>query len=104
MVLGFRDFGLGVEGLGWLLRDLDFGDLSFRPLGFRVGVQGSKGLGVPPGVILAGGESQIFSGFPTFVGIILGTPIIRTIVFWALYWGAPILGRLFSERPGPVRL
>ena len=26
-------------------------------------------------------------------GTILGVPIIRTIVFWALYWGPPILGK-----------
>ena len=31
-------------------------------------------------------------GFPKIRGIILGVPIIRTIVFWGLYWGPPILG------------
>ena len=28
-----------------------------------------------------------YGGFPK-----LGVPIIRTIVFWGLYWGPPILG------------
>ena len=31
-------------------------------------------------------------GFPKIRGTILGVPIIRIIVFWGLYWGAPILG------------
>ena len=30
-------------------------------------------------------------GFPKIRGTILGVPIIRTIVFWSLYWGPPIL-------------
>ena len=28
--------------------------------------------------------------FPKIRGTILGVPIIRTIVFWGLYWGPPI--------------
>ena len=31
-------------------------------------------------------------GFPKIRGTLLGVPIIRTIVFWGLYWGPPILG------------
>ena len=31
-------------------------------------------------------------GFPQNRGTILGVPIIRTIVFWGLYWGLPIYG------------
>ena len=31
-------------------------------------------------------------GFPKIRGTILGVPRIRTIVFWGLYWGPPILG------------
>ena len=31
-------------------------------------------------------------GFPTIRGTLLEAPIIRTIVFWGLYWGPPILG------------
>ena len=31
--------------------------------------------------------------FPKIRGTILGVPVIRTIVFWALYWGPPILGK-----------
>ena len=31
-------------------------------------------------------------GFPKIGGTILGVPIIRTIVFWDLYWGPPNLG------------
>ena len=30
--------------------------------------------------------------FPKIRGTILGIPIIRTIVFWGLYWGPLILG------------
>ena len=32
-----------------------------------------------------------FAGFPKIRGPILGTPIIRNVVFWGLYWGPPIL-------------
>ena len=31
--------------------------------------------------------------FPKIGGTILGVPIIRTLVFWGLYWGSPILGK-----------
>ena len=31
-------------------------------------------------------------GFPKIRGTILGFPIIRTIVFWGLYWGPINLG------------
>ena len=31
-------------------------------------------------------------GFPKIRGTILRVPIRRTIVFWGLYWGPPILG------------
>ena len=31
-------------------------------------------------------------GFPKIRGTFLGVPIIRTIAFWGLYWGPPILG------------
>ena len=31
-------------------------------------------------------------GFPKIAGTIFGVPIMRTIVFWVLYWGPPILG------------
>ena len=31
-------------------------------------------------------------GFPKIRGTYLGVPIIRTIVFWGLYWGPLILG------------
>ena len=31
-------------------------------------------------------------GFPKMRGTLLGVPIIRTIVFWDLYWGPRILG------------
>ena len=30
--------------------------------------------------------------FPQIRGTSLGVPIIRTIVFWGLHWGPPILG------------
>ena len=35
---------------------------------------------------------QIMWGFPKIRGTISGVPIIRTIVFWGLYWGPLILG------------
>ena len=31
-------------------------------------------------------------GFPKIRGTSLGDPIIRTIVFWGVYWGPCILG------------
>ena len=31
-------------------------------------------------------------GFPKIRGTLLGIPIVRTIVFWGLYWDSPILG------------
>ena len=31
-------------------------------------------------------------GFPKIRGTFLGVPIIRTIVYWGLYWGPFILG------------
>ena len=34
----------------------------------------------------------MFWEFPKIRGTILGVPIIRTIVFWGLYWGPHILG------------
>ena len=33
-------------------------------------------------------------GFPKIRGNLLGVPIIRTTVFWGLYWGSPYFGRL----------
>ena len=36
-------------------------------------------------------------GFPKIRGTILGVPIIRTIVFWGLYWGPLILGNYQME-------
>ena len=31
-------------------------------------------------------------GFPEMKGTFLGVPIIRTVIFWGLYWGSPIWG------------
>ena len=36
--------------------------------------------------------SRAKRGFPKIRGTFLGVPIIRTIVFWGLYWGPPFLG------------
>ena len=30
--------------------------------------------------------------FPKIMGYLLGVPVIRTIVYWGLYWGSLILG------------
>ena len=32
-------------------------------------------------------------GFPKIRGTFIGVPIIRTVVFWGLFWGPPILGK-----------
>ena len=47
--------------------------------------------------------------FPKITGTLLGVPIIRTIVFWSLYWGLLILGNyhmvqgsLFCGRGMPI--
>ena len=37
-------------------------------------------------------QSPIYRGFPKLGVPFLGVPIIRTIVFWGLYWGTLILG------------
>ena len=37
-------------------------------------------------------ERFVIWGFPKIRGTILGIPIIRTIVYWGLYWGSLILG------------
>ena len=36
-------------------------------------------------------------GFPEIRDTFLGVPIIRTIVFWGLYWGPLILGNYHIE-------
>ena len=38
------------------------------------------------------GELQMNMEFPKIRGTLSGIPIIRTIVFWGLYWGPLILG------------
>ena len=40
-------------------------------------------------------------GFPKIMGTFLGVPIIRTIVFWGLYWGPLILGNYHIRVPPP---
>ena len=40
-------------------------------------------------------------------GTFLGIPIVRTIIFWGLYWGPPILGNYnigFTLNPKPQTL
>ena len=60
-----------------------------------------KGLGYI-GVIMGASRDNIW-GFPKIRGTFLGVPIIRTIVYWGLYWGTLILGnyhimqRLFRD-------
>ena len=36
---------------------------------------------------------ESFAGFPKFRVPFLGLPIIRTIVFWGVYWGPLIFGK-----------
>ena len=38
--------------------------------------------------------------FPKIRGTLLGVPIIRTIVFWGLYWGPLILGNYHTSWKG----
>ena len=42
-------------------------------------------------------DAGIMWGFPKIRGTFLGVPIIRTIVFWDLYWGPLILGNYHVE-------
>ena len=42
-------------------------------------------------------------GFPKIRGTILGVPIRRTIIFWGLYWGTPILGNYHLARRLPLQ-
>ena len=37
-------------------------------------------------------ESKIFQGFPKLGIPFLGVPMMRTILYWGLYWGTLILG------------
>ena len=39
-----------------------------------------------------GSTMVLIWGFPKIRGTSLGVPIIRTIVYWGLYWGTLILG------------
>ena len=34
--------------------------------------------------------------FPEIRGTMLGVPVIRTIIFWGLYWGTPLQGNYHS--------
>ena len=66
-------------------------DLDLSSRGVR-----SQDLSASPARPLRGGEEfygqEKIGGFPQIRGTILGVPIIRTIVYWGLYWGPPILG------------
>ena len=42
-------------------------------------------------------QKQSIWGLPKIRGSFLGVPIIRTIVFWGLYWGPPFLGNSHLE-------
>ena len=50
-----------------------------------------------------------YGTFPKLGGTILGVPLIRTMVFWGLYWGPPNLGNyhmshnLNSSKSGDIR-
>ena len=41
--------------------------------------------------------------FPKIRGTILGVPIIRTVVFWGLYWGPFILGKYHIDKLAYLR-
>ena len=60
-------------------------DLGFQGLGFEF--QGLNGLGDAFRDCIG-----FIWGFPKIRCTFLGVPVIRTIVFWGLYWGPPILG------------
>ena len=60
-----------------------------------VSLYGLEGLGLRVGAfmhLLRMIYYRIYGGFLKLGGTILGVPIIRTIVYWGLYWGPPILG------------
>ena len=44
------------------------------------------------GVTVQGGTKSACSNGDMGVSTIVGAPIIRTMVFWGLYWGFPVLG------------
>ena len=54
--------------------------------------QGGQGLGFAYTNSLKGVLQGAIQVFPKIRGTFLGVPIIRTIVFWGLYWGSLILG------------
>ena len=43
-------------------------------------------------------------GFPKIRDTFLGIPIIRTVVFWGLYWGSPIYGNYHVALQSPIYL
>ena len=58
------------------------------------------------GLSLPGDEDPklvLYEGFPKLGGIFLGVHIIRTIVFWGLYWGSPIVGNYHIGVLAPSR-
>ena len=46
--------------------------------------------------------SNLIWGSPKIGGTLLGVPIIRTIVFWGLYWVPPILGNYHIKEPARI--
>ena len=67
------------------------------PLGLLGAICGPLGsIGVLRRLWDVGTNYQVSLGviwwLPKIMGTFLGVPIIRTIVFWGLYWGAPVLG------------
>ena len=45
-----------------------------------------------PFIIRNQSEVNVIGGFPKLGVPFLGVPIIRTIIFWGLYWGPLVLG------------
>ena len=43
------------------------------------------------------GLQEGYGGLPKIRASYLGVPIIRTLVFWGLFWGPPILGNSHIE-------
>ena len=52
-----------------------------------------------PDVFGETGKKRFMWGFPKIRGTLLGVPVIRTIIFWGLYWGPLILGNYHVEIP-----
>ena len=62
--------------------------IEYRVEGFKMGKEGS-------GRGLKDSSVQDIWGLSQIRGTFLGVPIVRSIIFWGLHWGPPVLGKYY---------